>query len=73
MRQLFEIVGLDDDVVDLCFTGTASRIQGADFEDLEDDLNVHSASAPGISVQRWRRAACSSTCMAANTTCTTRT
>ena len=35
--QLFEIVGLHDEVVNVCFTGTESRIQGADFSDLEDD------------------------------------
>ena len=35
--QLFEIVGLADEVVELCFTGTESRIQGADFADLESD------------------------------------
>ena len=33
--QLFEIVGLHDDVVELCFADTVSRIQGARFEDLE--------------------------------------
>ncbi len=33
--QLFEIVGLSDEVVNMCFTGTESRIQGADFDDLE--------------------------------------
>ncbi|HEY0341183.1 MAG TPA: glutamate synthase large subunit, partial [Steroidobacteraceae bacterium] len=36
--QLFEIVGLSDDIVNLCFVGTESRIQGADFDDLEGDL-----------------------------------
>jgi len=36
--QLFEIVGLADEVVGLCFTGTESRVQGADFSDLEADL-----------------------------------
>lgn len=36
--QLFEIVGLSDDIVNLCFVGTESRIQGADFDDLEADL-----------------------------------
>jgi glutamate synthase (NADPH) large chain len=36
--QLFEIVGLGDEVVKLCFDGTESRIQGADFADLKDDL-----------------------------------
>ncbi|MGB1580337.1 MAG: glutamate synthase large subunit, partial [Nevskiales bacterium] len=35
--QLFEIVGLHDEVVDLCFTGTTSRIQGTAFADLHDD------------------------------------
>jgi len=35
--QLFEIVGLSDEVVDLCFRGTVSRIQGAGFADLEQD------------------------------------
>ena len=35
--QLFEIVGLADEVVGLCFKGTVSRIQGAGFGDLEED------------------------------------
>ena len=35
--QLFEAVGLNEEVVDLCFTSTCSRIQGAGFEDLESD------------------------------------
>ncbi len=35
--QLFEIVGLAADVVELCFTGTESRVAGADFTDLEAD------------------------------------
>jgi len=35
--QLFEIVGLADEVVGLCFSGTESRIQGADFDDLKAD------------------------------------
>ncbi|HEY6452809.1 MAG TPA: glutamate synthase large subunit, partial [Steroidobacteraceae bacterium] len=35
--QLFEIVGLSSEVVDLCFRHTVSRIEGADFVDLEDD------------------------------------
>ena len=36
--QLFEIVGLQDEVVELCFCGTTSRVQGADFGDLEADI-----------------------------------
>jgi len=35
--QLFEIVGLAAEVVQRCFTGTESRVQGADFSDLEAD------------------------------------
>jgi len=35
--QLFEIVGLSSDVVDLCFRGTTSRIEGTGFEELEED------------------------------------
>jgi hypothetical protein len=29
--QIFETVGLAENIVDRCFTGTTSRIQGADF------------------------------------------
>src|SRR5262249_46926522 len=43
--QLFEIVGLSDEVVNLCFTGTDSRVQGADFADLESDLRQLAARA----------------------------
>jgi glutamate synthase (NADPH) large chain len=43
--QLFEIVGLADEVVELCFTGTESRVQGADFADLEADLGALAARA----------------------------
>ena len=35
--QLFEIVGLNKEVVDRCFTGTTSRIQGTNFDDLKSD------------------------------------
>ena len=35
--QLFEAVGLHSDVVDLCFCGVTSRIQGATFSDFEAD------------------------------------
>ena len=35
--QLFELVGLADDVVDCCFPGSISRLQGADFDDLQAD------------------------------------
>jgi len=35
--QLFEIVGLDEKIVDKCFRGTTSRIQGSNFDDLWSD------------------------------------
>ena len=35
--SLFEIVGLHDEVVERCFPGSVSRIQGADFTDLKSD------------------------------------
>jgi glutamate synthase (NADPH/NADH) large chain len=38
--QLFEIVGLAEEVVERCFTGTESRVQGADFDDLEADTRA---------------------------------
>ena len=38
--QLFEAIGLADDVVDLCFTDTISRIQGAGFRELQNDQRV---------------------------------
>jgi glutamate synthase (NADPH) large chain len=37
--QLFEIVGLSDEVVSMCFEGSDSRIQGADFDDLKADAD----------------------------------
>jgi glutamate synthase (NADPH/NADH) large chain len=43
--QLFEIVGLHEEVVQMCFTGTESRIQGADFSDLEADQKLLAARA----------------------------
>ena len=38
--QLFEAVGLSDEVVDLCFHGVTSRIQGATFYDFQQDQEV---------------------------------
>ncbi|MGK0673169.1 MAG: glutamate synthase large subunit [Halothiobacillaceae bacterium] len=38
--QLFEIIGLADDVVELCFKGTTSRIKGAGFEELQAEQAV---------------------------------
>jgi len=35
--QLFEAIGLSSEIIDLCFSGVSSRIQGARFEDFEKD------------------------------------
>src|SRR5690606_28861564 len=43
--QLFEIIGLDPEVVDLCFRGTQSRIKGATFEDLQEDQQLLAKAA----------------------------
>ena len=38
--QLFEAIGLHDEVISLCFEGVVSRLQGATFDDLEADLQI---------------------------------
>ncbi len=43
--QLFEIVGLNDEVVRRCFKGTTSRIQGTNFDDLLDDQTALAQAA----------------------------
>ena len=43
--QLFEAVGLNREVVDLCFKGVPSRIQGAGFAELEVDQRLLGADA----------------------------
>jgi glutamate synthase (NADPH) large chain len=42
---LFEIVGLDREVVDLCFPGTPSRIGGAGFVDIEAEYRAQLIAA----------------------------
>merc|ERR1712232_883105 len=45
--QVFEAVGLADEIVDRCFTGTTTRIQGTDFEALFRDIErSHQAGYP---------------------------
>ncbi len=71
--QLFEIVGLADEVVELCFTGTESAACRARTSPTWSPTRRPWRSAPGTRASRSSRAACSSTCTAASTTCTTRT
>jgi glutamate synthase (NADPH) large chain len=51
--QIFEAVGLNDEVVDKCFVGTASRIKGVGFEVLaKEALRRHEIGFPTRSEQR---------------------
>ncbi|HCM1302658.1 TPA: glutamate synthase large subunit [Vibrio parahaemolyticus] len=43
--QLFEAVGLSREVVDLCFKGVTTRIEGANFDDFQQDLTNLSRKA----------------------------
>ena len=49
--QLYEIVGLNSEVVNLCFKGTTSRIQGMNFADIETDIKALAATAFNPQVQ----------------------
>ncbi|GAV52115.1 hypothetical protein ZYGR_0AG01060 [Zygosaccharomyces rouxii] len=45
--QIFEALGVDNSVIDLCFAGTASRIKGVTFEYLaQDAFSMHEAAYP---------------------------
>ncbi|KAI5818945.1 putative glutamate synthase Glt1 [Pyronema omphalodes] len=45
--QIFEALGVDDSVVDRCFTGTACRIKGITFETIaQDAFAFHEAGYP---------------------------
>ncbi|PRT52496.1 Putative glutamate synthase [NADPH] [Wickerhamiella sorbophila] len=45
--QIFEILGIDNSVVDRCFTGTASRIRGVGFEYIAlDAMALHERAWP---------------------------
>jgi glutamate synthase (NADPH/NADH) large chain len=43
--QLFEAVGLNSEVVDLCLKGIVSRVEGADFADFANDMKRLARSA----------------------------
>ena len=38
--RLFEVIGLSQDVVDMCFNGVCSRIQGIGFDDIAAELSI---------------------------------
>jgi len=43
--QLFEVIGLADEIVDLCFKATTSRLKGAGFEELQAEQAVLAGEA----------------------------
>lgn len=44
---MFEAVGLADEIVDRCFTGTTSRLRGTDFSSLYMDIcRLHQKAYP---------------------------
>ena len=43
--QLFEAIGISSPIIDLCFHGVASRIEGAKFADFQSDQQVLAAEA----------------------------
>ncbi|OQN99602.1 putative glutamate synthase [NADPH] [Cryoendolithus antarcticus] len=50
--QIFEALGVDDTVVDRCFTGTATRIRGMTFELIaQDAFALHSMGFPSRHIQ----------------------
>jgi glutamate synthase (NADPH/NADH) large chain len=49
--QIFEAVGVADEVIDRCFVGTASRIRGVDFQILaEEALKRHATAYPSRNI-----------------------
>ena len=44
--QIFEALGLDDEVIDTCFKGTVNRIGGKTFEQLELEILTNTRLAP---------------------------
>ena len=49
--QIFEAIGLSSKVINWCFTGTVSRIEGLDFDDLAREVLVkHKMAFPGKGV-----------------------
>ena len=54
--QIFEALGLKDEVIDKCFVGTASRIQGVSFDVIaEETLRRHSLGFPARDSDKLRQ------------------
>lgn len=53
--QIFEALGLSDEVIERCFTGTVSRIGGIGFDVIgTETLNVHSEAFPDAAAEKPR-------------------
>ena len=59
--QIFEAVGLDAEVVDLCFAGTPSPLGGIGLDELAADALDRAPGRPGRGGRGWRTRAGSST------------
>lgn len=63
--QTFEALGIADEVIDVCFKGTVSRIQGMTFDDIAKESlvkhnlafedNVHSTYLQDLGIYQWKR------------------
>ena len=52
--QIFEALGIDQEVIDMCFCGTSSRIAGSSFEDVQRDVySFHDYAYPRRQVAKW--------------------
>jgi glutamate synthase domain-containing protein 2 len=38
--QIFEIIGLSDEVVDVAFRGSVSRVGGMNFDDIQKEVQI---------------------------------
>ncbi|HJP38103.1 MAG TPA: glutamate synthase large subunit [Gammaproteobacteria bacterium] len=62
--QIFEALGLDEDIINRCFVGTASRVQGVNFQVLAAEalrrhalgFSEHSSVLPNPGEFHWRSA-----------------
>ena len=54
--QIFEAIGIGDEVVDDCFTGTTSRIGGVDFDRIAEAVQSrHALAFPAVASERAHR------------------
>jgi glutamate synthase (NADPH) large chain len=61
--QIFEAIGLGEDVIETCFAGTASRLSGVGFDALAAEISQRAAPSAGLDYRRlatggeyaWRR------------------